>query len=95
MIEDYEQITRKILIYFGWCNLLKDPDIFGDFVTEVMIADWKFDGRGTLHGYRYQRVLWKLLTMIRNRKNKTKQYVLDRDKICFLVDNNRYRELRT
>lgn len=88
MLEEkqYREIASSFLKKRGWCSLIKDPDIFANFVSEAMIADWKFDGRGTKEGYRSQRMMWELY---RTKKQHIKKpLLLSNDTILYLVDNN-------
>jgi hypothetical protein len=60
---DYEFITNKLIsTHLRGTKLagivIKDNDLYGRLLSEIMMADWKFDGRGNLEGYRKQRFLW-------------------------------------
>lgn len=81
--KEYQDIAKKILLKS--CtgpivnNILKDPIKFGTVVSAVMTADWKWDGRGTIHGYRKQYAMWTIYKLIKtlktdkpNHKSKTK-----------------------
>ncbi len=60
-LKEYEGIARKLLISSFKpiaYSIIKDNDKFGQIVTELAMADFKFDGRGTKEGYRKQRVSW-------------------------------------
>ena len=37
-----------------------------NITTELMIADWKWDGRGTKQGYRKQRATWAIYAIFNN-----------------------------
>ncbi len=72
-LEEYETIAKKILNasfpkVSNWVT--KDPDRFGQIVTALISADWQWDGRGTLVGYRKQRVSWCLKTLLSKEKKK-------------------------
>jgi hypothetical protein len=61
----YEFITNKLIsTHLGGTKLgnliIKDNDLYGRLLSEIMMADWKFDGRGNLEGYRKQRFLWMI-----------------------------------
>lgn len=75
-LEQYEVIARKILNknypkISNW--ITRDNDRFGDVVNAVMMADHQWDeNRGTLVGYRKQRVVWCVRTMLhKEKKNRT------------------------
>lgn len=60
-LEEYEVIAKKILkaSYPKVSKIiLNDDEKFGEVVRAIMMGDWKWDGRGTLVGYRKQRVKW-------------------------------------
>ncbi len=60
-LKEYEQCVKKIvsrkfrhLSHF----LLNDDEIMTNLVTSAIMADWRFDGRGCIKGYRAQCVKW-------------------------------------
>ena len=69
---DYKKIAEKILTSLGenGQKILADHDKFGSVLTEVMIADWKYDPEkckpsGSLEGYRAQRVKWVINRLLK------------------------------
>ncbi len=61
--KEYVRITKSLLIknYKNQVNtILNDNDYFYYLVSEVMWADAKFNGTGTLYGYRKQRLQWAM-----------------------------------
>lgn len=61
--KEYARITKSLLIknYKNQANtILNDNDYFYYLVSEVMWADVKFNGTGTLYGYRKQRLQWAM-----------------------------------
>ncbi len=61
--QEYERITTSLLMknYKNQVNtILNDNDYFYYLVSEVMWADVKFNGKGTLYGYRKQRLQWAM-----------------------------------
>jgi len=61
--KEYIRITKSLLIknYKNQINtILNDNDYFYYLVSEVMWADAKFNGTGTLYGYRKQRLKWAM-----------------------------------
>lgn len=60
-LQEYQTITSKIIGRLNTqykFNLFSDQDLVGNIVTAVMLADFNFDGRGTLYGYRRQMAEW-------------------------------------
>lgn len=62
-IKYYDYIAKNLLL--NMCGrqaqyIINDPNKFGTVVSELMIADWKWSGVGTIFGYRKQRVKWIL-----------------------------------
>lgn len=61
--QEYERITKSLLMknYKNQINtIFNDNDLFYYLVSEVMWADAKFNGMGTLYGYRKQRLQWAM-----------------------------------
>ncbi len=61
--KEYERITKSLLMknYKNQVGtILNDNDYFYYLVSEVMWADAKFNGSGTLYGYRKQRLQWAM-----------------------------------
>jgi hypothetical protein len=72
-LEEYELIAKKILNasfpkISGW--IFKDNDKFGEIVSAVIQGDMHWDGRGSLVGYRKQRVVWCVRSMLNKEKKK-------------------------
>lgn len=65
-LEEYLKTARTILTKIS-LDLYKDEDVVTDVATELMLADDKWDGRGSLFGYRKQRVKWYLSNLYSNR----------------------------
>jgi hypothetical protein len=70
MLEDseYQLIAKKII-----CNactpqmaerIYNDPIKFGTVVNAVMMADWEYNGKGSIFGYRKQRAKWAIYKII-------------------------------
>jgi predicted DNA-binding protein YlxM (UPF0122 family) len=60
-LKEYQTIAKKLLnasfpklAY----NIINDNEKLGEVIHALVLADQHFDGRGTLHGYRKQRVTW-------------------------------------
>lgn len=72
-LPEYELIAKKILNasfpkISGW--IFKDNDKFGEVVSAVIQGDMHWDGRGSLVGYRKQRVVWCVRSMLNKEKKK-------------------------
>lgn len=64
-IQDYEEIAHKIInglikTHTSLNNIHKNIDLLNEIVSAIMKADWKFNGHGSLYGYRKQHVLWAI-----------------------------------
>ena len=71
----YLSIARKIVAaiassYRGGLaeELLNNDDAMSNIATQVMIADGKFNGTGTLYGYRKQCVIYAIKTYLTKKK---------------------------
>lgn len=53
-------------------EILKDEDAVSNIVTEIILADYKWNGLGTKHGYRKQRATWAIQSYMSRSKNKIK-----------------------
>ena len=64
-MKEYINLTTKIIrsvANFSVADkIINDQDIFGEMVGEVMSADYNWDGRGNIYGYRKQRIIWAIL----------------------------------
>lgn len=74
-IAEYERLAVKILYKMGCRFLARDPDFLGDCVRELMWADNKFNGCGTLTGYRTQRIKWIVGTQNKKLNKKTRRLI--------------------
>ena len=76
-INQYRQIAKRLIfkiapIYGAGVakELMRSEDVISNVATQVMIADWQWNGKGTLFGYRKQRAIWAIQnTVQRNKKN--------------------------
>ena len=79
MLTDAEyQSLAKIILYKN-CTLdvansiYNDPIKFGKVVSSLMIADWQWNGTGTVYGYRKQMVKWCVENILKqNQRLKNK-----------------------
>ncbi len=60
-------------------DILASEDAISNIATEVMIADWRWNGYGTKFGYRKQRAIWAMQSFMHRQcqTNKRKTYSLD------------------
>ncbi len=100
---DYIFITRRLISkHISGTKLCKriinDEDLFGELLGEIMKADWMWDGRGTIEGYRKQRFLWALGTFKekfhhpKNRFFQCENFDSTYDKKASINDNNIFYE---
>lgn len=62
-LEKYRDCVKHVVYkyYRRWSKfLLKDDEILTNLTTSAIMADWRFDGRGTIEGYRVQCVKWAI-----------------------------------
>jgi len=70
-MDDYLLITRKLIstiaptIKSGLAGeILRSEDAISNIATSVMLADWKWNGKGTRRGYRSQCAYWAILRYV-------------------------------
>ena len=51
--------------------MLNDEDAISNVATQIMIADGKFNGEGSLNGYRKQRAIWAIKSYLERRKRQS------------------------
>jgi RNA polymerase sigma factor (sigma-70 family) len=66
-LSDYLVITKKIAYSLAHIfgaktihRLMQSEDIVSNLATELMMADWQFDGRGKKEGFRKQAIKWRI-----------------------------------
>ena len=52
--------------------IIKNDDYISHLATQLMIADWTWDGRGNKYGYRKQCMVWSLKTIFTRHKKQHK-----------------------
>lgn len=65
---EYYEIANKILYSLLGAmaqRITSDQDKLSIIVSEIMLADWKWNGLGSVYGYRKQRVQWALGKLFR------------------------------
>lgn len=69
-LKEYQTIAEKLLsASFPKVarHIMSDDDKLGEIVHALALADKDFDGRGTLYGYRKQRVAWAISAIYNKR----------------------------
>lgn len=92
--DDYVKIARKLILAHASSlranlanELLLSDDAISNIATEIMLADWKWDGRGTKCGYRKQRAIWAMQSYLSRSKSFHKKRMKYIDEV--LVVKNR------
>lgn len=89
-LDDYYLIAKKIVssqangIRAGLAEeILNNDDALANIAYAIMMADWKFDGRGNRHGYRKKMAIYAIRNYVGRsaKSNKRRMYSLDR-KLC-------------
>jgi len=87
--EEYKLIAKKVLKKhcekWLFIKLSKEPNM-GDAVSEVMMADYKFDGRGSIEGYRKLRLDWWISYKTTQYKEEIKTKQLSTNLIDTTID---------
>lgn len=71
-LDEYERLAKTILIKSYPIiaqSFIKDNDKLGEIISVLIEADWKFDNRGSLFGYRKQMVDWMIKKMLKRRSH--------------------------
>lgn len=78
-LNEYETIARKTIAAYAPAirmglaeEMLKNDDAVSNIAHSVMMADWHFDGRGNIHGFRKQRIQWAIKSYV-GRSNRASQ----------------------
>ncbi len=86
-LNEYLNIARRTIsayaprIRIGLAEeMLKNEDAVANIAHAAMMADWHFDGRGNIHGFRKQRIKWAIKSYVgrSSRTSKRKTLSLDR-----------------
>lgn len=81
-LKEYTDIAKKILFSNAMQkvaeSIYKDDMKFGQIINAVMMADWKFNGKGTKYGYRKAMVQYTVKKILKeNTRKKNKNLSLD------------------
>ena len=85
-LKDYQSIAERLLTKsfpkFAQ-HILNDSEKLGEIIHALMLADWNFDGRGTLYGYRKQRVSWAISAIYNKKADLSLNYnITDTMELC-------------
>lgn len=77
-LKQYETITKKFINKHVWAKSLRksltnDDEFIGECITALANADTKFDGRGTILGYRSSVLKYALKNYLNNIKKQSKR----------------------
>lgn len=96
-LQYYELITKKMLIRYnsGFATkVFKDNDLFGSFVSTVMIADHEFNTQkqlnNSLEAFRANRLKWAIKNHFRFMAKKSQIHLMDNDHIYGISDGIQY-----
>lgn len=91
-LEEYQTIAKKTIasfaptLMFGLAEeMLKNEDAIANVAHAIMMADWQFDGRGTIFGFRKERAKYAIKSYLSRRSKNVNKNVLRLDNI---VDSN-------
>ena len=62
-LKEYESCVRSVVMKYYrhlFKILIMNEEMFCNLVFAAMMADWRFDGRGSISGYRIQCVKWAI-----------------------------------
>jgi RNA polymerase sigma factor (sigma-70 family) len=82
-LEYYLEDARRAIGRWGCQAMLRDDDVVADVATKIMIADTKFDGRGSIRGFRmhYAQFAIKRAKTLYNKKRGLQIRSLDYDSV--------------
>lgn len=64
-------------------QILNSEDAISNIATMIMMADWRWNGNGTIHGYRKECAKWAILAFIRRDVSRSKSHIYS----CSYVNN--------
>jgi len=85
---EYELIAKKIIAKHPMrTTILQSEEKFSDIMMAVMTADWKWDGRGNIYGYRKAWVGYAIKNLLtkhkrENKKNTISIFLETGDNLC-------------
>lgn len=74
-----QRLVRKIAPYYrpGLSEqILRSEDAISNIATQIMMADWRWNGNGTLYGYRKECVKWAIQGFIERDVSRSKRKTL-------------------
>lgn len=76
-IEFYMDITKKLVVTIcpRYSNslaysILNNDDAMSNIATQIMFADWRWNGTGNIEGYRKQCAIWAIYAFINRQKKR-------------------------
>ena len=88
-LENYLKLSEALIGLYSPIsirdNMLNSEDAIANVANSLMMADWKWNGKGSKHGYRKQRCEWAIKRWI-HQQCKRKTFSLD--SICKGSDHN-------
>ena len=102
-LEEYTVISKKLIrsiapkIRIGLAEqLLSSDDAIANIASQIMFADWKWNGLGTIQGYRKQCAEWAIKGYIGRDVQRSKKYMMslnyklddDGNELCELIPDS-------
>lgn len=81
--EEYLKIAQRLVRKIAPCyrpglaeQILRSEDAISNIATQIMMADWRWNGNGTLYGYRKECVKWAIKGFIERDVTRSKRKTL-------------------
>jgi len=81
-LDEYTALAKRTISSYGDTirpglskEMLRNDDAVANVAHSIMMADWAFDGRGSIHGFRKQRTLWAIKSYVARATRKSKYKV--------------------
>ena len=68
-MNEYRKDAVTLIRYYNFSHLLRDEDSVGEIMSAIMLADHKFNGSGSIRGYRAYRAKQEMIR-IQKRNNR-------------------------
>lgn len=81
-LDEYILMAKKCIVRFvpNRANqLLINDDFIADIAHDIMMADWRWDGRGNRIGYRSKCAKWSIFEKLKKKKKDIKTLSLDEE----------------
>jgi predicted DNA-binding protein YlxM (UPF0122 family) len=76
-LDEYQNIAEKLLSASFpklAAHIMSDNEKMGEVINALIKADWHYDGRGTIYGYRKQRVAWVISNFFNKKQDLSLNY---------------------